>query len=204
LGLPSRREEHSAGRAVALDLRDDYLGAWFREAEALDQRPADVRLRAIAAWDASACAHRDGAAAALYRGLQGLHRQRADGAEKLVDRARDVPGPASCLQLELPAAPEAARGGSALCKQALGQFAERSSAAPVAAGGSDALESKRLKAQEWKLKQALQAFVPVEEAQPDVAARLREWLLPEQQRLGAGPRLAVVQRLLEEAAAWAL
>ena len=73
----------------------------------------------------------------------------------------------------------------------------------MAAGESDALESKRLKAQEWKLKQALQAFVPVEEAQPDVAARLREWLLPEQQRLGAGPRLAVVQRLLEEAA-WAL
>jgi hypothetical protein len=46
----------------------------------------------------------------------------------------------------------------------LDQFAERSFAVPVAAGRSDALEWKRLKAQKWKLKQVLKAYVPMEEA----------------------------------------
>jgi hypothetical protein len=66
--------------------------------------------------------------------------------------------------LELPAAPEAARRGLALCTQALDQFAERSFAVPVAAERSDALEPKRQKAQKWKLKQVLKACVLMEEA----------------------------------------
>jgi hypothetical protein len=107
---------------------------------------------------------------ALYLGLQGLPRQRADGAEKLVDRARDVPGPVACRRLELPAAPEAVPRELALCIPAVDQFAERSFAVPVAAGRSDALEPKRLKARKWTLKQALKACVSMEAEQLDVAA----------------------------------
>ena len=93
----------------------------------------------------------------------------------------------------------------ALCTRALDQFEERSSAARVVAGGSDALEANRLKARKWKLKQVLKAFVSMEAAQPDVsAARLLELMLPEQQRLGVGPQLAAVLRQLEAEAAWAL
>jgi hypothetical protein len=44
----------------------------------------------------------------------------------------------------------------------LDQFAERSFAAPVAVGRSDALEPKRLKARKWKLKQVLKACVLME------------------------------------------
>jgi hypothetical protein len=141
-------------------------------------RPEDALLQAIAAWDALACARRDGAADALYLGL---HPQRADGVEKLADRARDDQGLDACRRLELPAVPEAARRGLAPCTQAVDLFAERSFAAPVAAG-SDALEPKRQKAQKWKLKQVLKACVSMEAAQPDVpAARLPEWMLPGQQ-----------------------
>jgi hypothetical protein len=75
-----------------------------------------------------------------------LRRPWEDGAEKWVGQARVVQGPDARRQWELRAALEAARRGSALCIPALGRFAERSSAAPVAAEDLAALP-------EWKLRQ---------------------------------------------------
>jgi hypothetical protein len=62
-----------------------------------------------------------------------LRRPSEDDAEKWVGRARGVREQDATRQLELRAALEAERRGSALCIQALARFEERSSAAPVAA-----------------------------------------------------------------------
>jgi len=87
LGLPSRRAEHIADRAFALDRPDGCQAALSREVEAPDPRPADALLQAPIAWDASACAHPDATADAVHRELRLTW---ADGAERWADQARDV------------------------------------------------------------------------------------------------------------------
>ena len=110
--------------------RDGCRDAWFREAEAPGQRPADALQLETVASDASVCARRDAAADVC----QEVHSQqrRVDGAEKLVGRERGVRGrddsPRSEPQAALAAVP-AARG---LCKPDGGQSGERSCAAPEA------------------------------------------------------------------------
>jgi hypothetical protein len=138
--------------------------AWFQEAEALAQPPADALPLATAAWDALACVRLDEAADVM---LRVLHPPLADGVEISADQAPDVRAQDGTLhQWELPAAPAAERASSGLCKPDVAQSAEQSCAAPEAAALLDAAQSGPRAAH---LRKSLAALPQTEPARPAAA-----------------------------------
>jgi len=108
---------------------DDFPDVSFPEVEAPDPRPADARLPATAASDASASARPDAMADAVHLELRPPS---ADVAEKWAARVRDAPVSDAIRRSVLLAAPAAEPPAAELYTRVAARFAEQSCAAAEA------------------------------------------------------------------------
>jgi hypothetical protein len=162
-----------------------------------DLHPADVRLQALNAWDASACVRPDVAADEAHLHLR-PQQQREAVVEKWAGRALDAQvRDGMSHRSELQAAPAAELAAPALCTLDVARSAERSCAAPEAAELPGALKLEPLAERSPKPPEAqrelepqaaapraaqavqqlamrkLAALLPAREAQPQPAYRQR-------------------------------
>jgi len=131
-GLPSRREERSAGQDVARGHPGGFPAGWFLGEEERDRPRGDALQLELAAWDAWDGAHRGEAADGAHLELRP---QGADDAEKSAGREQDGRAPVEARwRLELRAAPAAApKAAPAPYIRVAALSAARSCGAPVAA-----------------------------------------------------------------------